>query len=53
MKYVVAAGEEAGAPAPGMVRGPYLAESYPVSVEGKYLVVDIAVGRGAANPVAS
>jgi len=44
--------EEAGAPAPGMVRGPYMAESYPVSVEGKYLVVDIAVSRGAATLVA-
>jgi len=45
--------EEAGAPAPGMVRGPYTAESYPVSVEGTYLVVDIAVSHGAATPVVS
>jgi nitrite reductase/ring-hydroxylating ferredoxin subunit len=32
---------EPGAPAPGLVRGPYLVETYPVSVEGTYLVVDI------------
>lgn len=30
------------APAPGMVKGPYVVESYPVSVEGTYLVVDLA-----------
>jgi nitrite reductase/ring-hydroxylating ferredoxin subunit len=36
------AGEaEAGAPAPGMVRGPYVVETYPVSVEGTYVVVDV------------
>ena len=27
------------APAPGMVRGPYRVETYPVTVEGTYLVV--------------
>jgi nitrite reductase/ring-hydroxylating ferredoxin subunit len=29
------------APAPGMVRGPYRVETYPVTVEGTYLVVAI------------
>ena len=28
-------------PAPGLVRGPYVVETYPVSVEGTYLVVDV------------
>jgi nitrite reductase/ring-hydroxylating ferredoxin subunit len=32
---------EEAAPAPGMVKGPYLVETYPVSVEGSYLVVDV------------
>jgi nitrite reductase/ring-hydroxylating ferredoxin subunit len=36
--------EEAG-PAPGLVKGPYLVETYPVSVEGSYLVVDIPSRR--------
>jgi 3-phenylpropionate/trans-cinnamate dioxygenase ferredoxin subunit len=30
------------APARGLVRGPYMVETYPVSVEGKYVVVRIA-----------
>ena len=30
------------APLPGRVRGPYLAETYPVSAEGSYLVIEIA-----------
>jgi 3-phenylpropionate/trans-cinnamate dioxygenase ferredoxin subunit len=30
------------APAGGLVRGPYMVETYPVSVEGKYVVVHIA-----------
>jgi nitrite reductase/ring-hydroxylating ferredoxin subunit len=30
------------APAHGLIRGPYLVETYPVSVEGTYLVVDVA-----------
>jgi hypothetical protein len=30
---------EADSPAPGMVRGPYRVETYPVTVEGTYLVV--------------
>ena len=29
------------APAPGMVKGPYRVETFPVSVEGPHLVVDI------------
>jgi len=29
------------APAPGMVKGPYAVQTYPVTVEGEYLVVDI------------
>jgi nitrite reductase/ring-hydroxylating ferredoxin subunit len=29
------------APAPGMVKGPYTVETYEVSVEGTYLVVDV------------
>jgi 3-phenylpropionate/trans-cinnamate dioxygenase ferredoxin subunit len=29
------------APAPGMVKGPYAVETYRVSVEGAYLVVDV------------
>ena len=32
---------EEAAPAPGMVKGPYLVETYPVSVEGEYLVVEV------------
>lgn len=28
-------------PAPGLVKGPYTAETYPVSQEGEYLVVDV------------
>jgi nitrite reductase/ring-hydroxylating ferredoxin subunit len=30
------------APAPDMVPGPYVAETYPVSAEGQYLIVDVA-----------
>ena len=33
---------EDAAPAPGMVKGPYLVETYPVSVEGSYLVVELS-----------
>ena len=29
------------APVPGRVPGPYVAETYPVSAEGRYLVVEI------------
>jgi 3-phenylpropionate/trans-cinnamate dioxygenase ferredoxin subunit len=38
---------DSGAPAPGMVRGPYVAETYPVAAEGRYLVVDL--GRPAST----
>ena len=31
----------AGAPAPGMVKGPYVAETYPVERDGAYVVVEI------------
>jgi nitrite reductase/ring-hydroxylating ferredoxin subunit len=31
------------APAPGMVRGPYQAETYPVTTDGQYLVVEVNV----------
>ena len=34
--------EDPEAPAPGMVKGPYRAETYPISVEGAYVVVDVA-----------
>jgi nitrite reductase/ring-hydroxylating ferredoxin subunit len=30
------------APGPGMVKGPYAVETYPVSTEGRYLVVEVA-----------
>jgi len=33
---------EPDAPAPGWVRGPYVAETYPVMTEGRYVVVEIA-----------
>jgi nitrite reductase/ring-hydroxylating ferredoxin subunit len=33
---------EPEAPAPGLVRGPFLVETYPVSIEGTYLVVDLS-----------
>lgn len=33
--------EDAAAPMRGLVRGPYLVETYPVSVEGSYLVVEV------------
>ncbi|MCE2559810.1 MAG: Rieske 2Fe-2S domain-containing protein [Acidobacteria bacterium] len=33
--------DDPDAPAPGMVKGPYMAETYPVIREGKYLVVEI------------
>src|SRR5919108_1165605 len=37
----VAAAAGGSPPAPGLVRGPYVVETYPVSVEGTYLVVDV------------
>ena len=33
---------EPDAPSSGLVRGPYLVETYPVSIEGTYLVVELA-----------
>ncbi len=33
--------EDPEAPAPGMVKGPYAVETYPVSRDGEYLVVDL------------
>lgn len=33
--------DDAGAPAPGMVKGPYTAETYPVERDGAYLVVEL------------
>ena len=37
------------APAPGMVKGPYVAETYPVAQAGAYLVVELPTG-GSALP---
>ena len=34
--------EDQDAPAHGLVRGPYMVETYPVTLEGKYIVVDLA-----------
>ena len=41
--------EDPEAPAPGMVKGPYAVETFPVTIEGGYLylvvdVVDVAAG---------
>ena len=33
--------EDFEAPAPGLVKGPYLVETFPVTVEGSYIVVDV------------
>lgn len=35
------AGSDSSAPLPGRVKGPYVAETYPVSREGQYVVVEI------------
>ena len=40
---------EADAPAPGLVRGPYVVDTYPVTVEGSYVVVDLPGPRPAPN----
>lgn len=40
---------DASAPAHGLVRGPYVVETYPVTVEGRYLVVDVPT-RPPAQP---
>src|SRR5215470_862210 len=34
--------EDAEAPARGLVRGPYVVETYPVTLEGRYIVVDVS-----------
>lgn len=34
------------APAPGLVKGPYVAETYPVTTEGQYVVVEIDTPGG-------
>ena len=39
--------DDAGAPAPGMVKGPYVAETYPVERDGAYLVVELPSGERA------
>ena len=36
---------DASAPAPGMVKGPYVAETYPVERDGAYLVVELPGGE--------
>ena len=33
---------EPDAPRPGLVKGPYVAETYPVSTQGRYVVVEVA-----------
>ena len=48
----VLAGDELDPPAPGMVKGPYEAETYPVSQEGAYLVVDVPSAKGEDVPSA-
>ncbi len=50
--------DESEVPAPGMVKGPYTVETYPVSVEGGYVylvvdVVDVADTRPARREAAS
>ena len=44
------AAEDAEAPAPGMVKGPYAVETFPVSVEGGYLYLVVDVVDVAASP---
>ena len=41
--------DDAGAPAPGMVKGPYVAETYPVERDGAYLVVELPSGERAGG----
>ena len=38
------------APAPGMVKGPYAVETFPVTVEGGYLYLVVDVVDVAASP---
>jgi nitrite reductase/ring-hydroxylating ferredoxin subunit len=42
--------EDSEAPAPGMVKGPYAVETYPVNVEGGYLYLVVDVVDVAASP---
>ena len=42
-----------GAPAPGMVKGPHVAETYPVTRDGAYLVVELPAAGGAPPPPSS
>jgi len=48
---MIAAAASVQTPAPGRVRGPYVAETYPVAADGRYVVVDLG-GRAAKSPVA-
>ena len=41
-------GDDMEAPAPGIVKGPYTATTFPVTTEGQYVVVDL--GRRAGAP---
>jgi nitrite reductase/ring-hydroxylating ferredoxin subunit len=34
-------GSSIDAPAPGLVKGPYMVETYPVSIDGTYVVVEV------------
>ena len=38
---VVHGGDPGDPPAPGLVMGPYVAETYPLTVEDRYVVVDV------------
>jgi len=38
---IVATEADPASPRPGQVKGPYVAETYPVSVEGQYVVVEV------------
>lgn len=40
-RYEVSVEDLSEAPAPGMVKGPYLVETFPVTVEGSYVLVEI------------
>jgi nitrite reductase/ring-hydroxylating ferredoxin subunit len=45
-------GSVVAAPARGLVRGPYVVETYPVSVEGRYVVVDVPT-RPPSQPIST
>ena len=40
------------APARGLVRGPYVVETYPVTIEGRYIVVEVPT-RPASQPIST